>query len=165
VKGLPHLVPRGRGRDRAAGPSPEPPPGETALVAGDIDDGLHERLDREIRAFNAQAAGHWDGQLLRIAVRQEGGALVAGLSGWTWGGCGYLDLVWVRAGHRGDGLGGRLLTAAEEEIRRRGCDLVALTTYTFQAPGFYLRAGYRECGRTPDFPPGHDQIHLVKRLS
>jgi hypothetical protein len=35
---------------------------------------------------------------------------------------------------------------------------------SFQAPGFYARFGYRECGRTPAYPRGYDQIHLVKRL-
>lgn len=59
---------------------------------------------------------------------------------------------------------GRLLATAEEEIRRRGCDQVALSTHSFQAPGFYARFGYRECGRTPAYPRGHDQIHLIKRL-
>ena len=33
------------------------------------------------------------------------------------------------------------------------------------APGFYARFGYQECGRTPAYPRGYDQIHLVKRLS
>jgi len=33
-----------------------------------------------------------------------------------------------------------------------------------QAPGFYARHGYTECGRTPGYPRGYDSIHLVKRL-
>jgi hypothetical protein len=39
-----------------------------------------------------------------------------------------------------------------------GCD-------SFQAPGFYARFGYQECGRTPAYPHGYDDIHLVKRIS
>ena len=53
---------------------------------------------------------------------------------------------------------------SEEEVRRRGCEQVALSTHSFQAPRFYARRGYVECGRTPAYPRGHDQIHLVKRL-
>jgi GNAT superfamily N-acetyltransferase len=79
--------------------------------------------------------------------------------------CGYVDLLWVREDERGSGLGARLLATAEAEIRRRGCDRVALSTHTFQAPGFYARLGYAECGRTPGYPHGHDDIHLVKQLT
>jgi GNAT superfamily N-acetyltransferase len=139
--------------------------GEVAFVASDAVDGLRERLDKEINAFNNAVTGYTDGRLLCIAARDESGDLLAGLFGWTWGGCGYVDLLWVRSDQRGSGLGTRLLAAAEEEIARRGCDQVALSTHSFQAPGFYARFGDQECGRTPGYPRGHDEIHLVKRLS
>jgi GNAT superfamily N-acetyltransferase len=70
----------------------------------------------------------------------------------------------VRDDQRGCGLGTELLAAAEAEIQRRGCDRVALSTHSFQAPGFYAQSGYRECGRTPGYPYGCDDIHLVKQL-
>jgi GNAT superfamily N-acetyltransferase len=138
---------------------------EVALVVGDADNGLQERLDKEINAFNAAATGYGDSRLLCIAVRDDSGDLLAGLFGWTWGGCAYIDVLWVRSNQRGSGLGSRLLAAAEEETARRGCDQVALSTHSFQAPGFYARLGYKECGRTPGYPHGHDDIHLVKRLT
>ncbi|HYB85951.1 MAG TPA: GNAT family N-acetyltransferase [Streptosporangiaceae bacterium] len=138
---------------------------EPVLVVGDADDGLRERLDAEISAFNVAATGQDDGRPLSIAVRGDDGDLCAGLSGWTWGRCGYIEFFWVRADRRRSGLGRRMLAAAEQEIRLRGCDQVALSTHSFQAPGFYARFGYRECGRTPAYPRGHEQIHLVKRLT
>ena len=138
--------------------------GEVALVAGDVGNGLRERLEAEINAFNVAATGYADAGLLCIAAHGDGGDLCAGLFGWTWGGCGFIEFLWVRADHRGSGLGTRLLAAAEQEAQRRGCDQVALSTHSFQAPGFYARFGYQECGRTPAYPHGHDQIHLVKRL-
>jgi len=138
--------------------------GEVALVVSDVDDGLRERLETEINAFNIAATGYADGGLLGITARQGGGDLCAGLFGWTWGGCGYIEFLWVRDDHRGSGLGTRLMAAAEHEARRRGCDQLALSTHSFQAPGFYARLGYQECGRTPAYPRGYDQIHLVKQL-
>jgi len=137
---------------------------EVTLIAGEADPDLRERLDQEINAFNAAATGHHDARLLSIAARGDSGDLRGGLSGWTWGGCGYIELLWVRDDERGDGLGTRLLAAAEAEVHRRGCDRVTLDTHSFQAPGFYARHGYTECGRTPGYPSGHDSIHLIKRL-
>jgi GNAT superfamily N-acetyltransferase len=93
--------------------------GEVALVVSDTGDGLRARLDEEINSFNAAVTGWADGRLLSISARGHGGDLHAGLFGWTWGGCGYIDLLWVREDRRGSGLGTRLLAAAEEEIRQR----------------------------------------------
>jgi GNAT superfamily N-acetyltransferase len=137
--------------------------GEVAFVASDADNGLRERLDKEINAFNAAATGYADGRLLCIAVREDSGDLRAGLFGWTCGGCRYIDLLWVRSDQRGSGLGPRLLAAAEEEITRRGCDQVALSTHSSQASGFYARFGYQECGRMPAYPHGYDEIHLERQ--
>lgn len=138
---------------------------EDTIAIGDDDPALAERLDEEISAFNTAASGHHDVRMLSAAVRGADGDLLGGVYGWTWGGCGYVDLLWVRDDQRGRGLGARLLAAAEAEIRQRGCDRVALNTHSFQAPGFYTRLGYAECGRTPGYPRGYDDIHLMKMLS
>ena len=137
---------------------------DVRFAVGDADAGLRERLDEQISAFNAAVTGHHDGRLLSVAVRGDGGDLRAGSTGGRGVGCGYIELLWVRDDQRGCGLGTRVLATAEAEIRRRGCDRVALSTHSFQAPGFYTRFGYRECGRTPGYPHGHDDIHLVKQL-
>jgi hypothetical protein len=55
---------------------------EVAPLVSDVDDGLRERLDEEIYAFNVAATGHADGRPLGIAVRGDGGDLRAGLSEW-----------------------------------------------------------------------------------
>jgi GNAT superfamily N-acetyltransferase len=138
---------------------------EVPLIVGEGDRDLRERLDQEIIAFNVAVTGYRDVRLLSVAARGDNGDLRGGLSGWTWGGSGHIELLWVRDDQRGNGLGTRLLAAAEAEIRRRGCDRVTLDTHSFQAPGFYAGLGYTECGRTPGYPNGHDHIHLVKLLS
>ena len=160
---------RDRGRQSRAAVAPahrrgEPMVSEVSLVVSDRGHRLSKRIDAELGAFNAEMTGHRDLRPLHVAV-WAGRDLVAGLCGSTWGGCGFIESIWVRADHRRRGLGTRLLGTGEKEIRRRGCDQVALCTYSFQAPAFYIRAGYIECGRRSSFPHRHDQILFVKRLS
>jgi GNAT superfamily N-acetyltransferase len=123
-----------------------------------------EALDEEIYRFNVRATGFDDGRALAAFLRDEVGALRAGLAGHTWGGCAEVKLLWVREADRRSGLGSRLLAAAEREVAARGCTRVVLSTHSFQAPAFYLRRGYVECGRVVGYPHGHSQIYLMKEL-
>jgi GNAT superfamily N-acetyltransferase len=119
--------------------TPPDPRAETAddtnLVIHEGDDGLSARIGAELAAFNAEATGQQDLRPLSVA-RWDGDDLLAGLSGWTWAGCRYIELIWVRPDSRRQGVGTLLLEAAEKEIRHRGCDQIALSTYSFQAPAF-----------------------------
>jgi GNAT superfamily N-acetyltransferase len=129
------------------------------------DDGVVEaEVRRHLYAFNVAATGIDDGQMLIASARDDDGRLVAGLYGWTWGGTAFVDLLWVDAALRGQGLGSRLLTAAEDEARTRGCRLVVLATHGFQAPDFYAARGYVEHGRIDDYPLGSFQSYLAKPL-
>lgn len=74
-------------------------------------------------------------------------------------------MMWVREDRRHQGWGSRLLRTAEDEALRRGCDRVVASSFTFQAPAFYQRHGYRETGRTLGIPGGHDDVHLFKALT
>ena len=66
------------------------------ITITDIDEGLDAELSDRIYEFNVEATGLDDGRLLRIAQRSPDGDLEAGLTGWTWGGCGVIDLLWIR---------------------------------------------------------------------
>jgi GNAT superfamily N-acetyltransferase len=136
------------------------------LEVTDVDDGVLEKEVRDrIYDYNVSATGIDDGTMLVVSLRDEADRLVAGLYGWTWGGCAYVDLLWVDESLRGSGLGSRLLATAEEEARSRGCTQVLLSTHDFQAPDFYAARGYRETGRFHGYPRGRDQIQLAKQLS
>lgn len=135
------------------------------MAVGDRDPlGVEAELRRRLYAHNAAVTGIDDGALLVGEVRGADERLVAGLFGWTWGGCGFVDLLWVAEGHRNAGLGSRLLAAAEAEARERGCHQMLLATHSFQAPAFYAARGYQERGRYDDYPAGGFQLHLAKPL-
>jgi GNAT superfamily N-acetyltransferase len=136
------------------------------LEVTDVDDGVVEsEVRRRLYDYNVSATGIDDGAMLIGSIRDEADRLIAGLYGWTWGGCAYIDLLWVDEAHRRTGLGARLLATAEDEARTRGCTQVLLATHGFQAPGFYAARGYHETGRQQGYPTGSYQAHLAKLLT
>jgi ribosomal protein S18 acetylase RimI-like enzyme len=134
------------------------------LRVGGADEELSARLERELTAFNNAATGADDEADLSVRAVDADGALVGGLTGWTWGGRAGINMVWVRADRRHAGLGGRLLRAAEEEARRRGCTEISVSSFSFQAPDFYRRHGYGDTGIRDGIPAGHVDHHFWKSL-
>lgn len=137
---------------------------ETLTVTDDLTPEQLEMLEDRIYEFNMGATGITDGRWLGVLVRDETGALVAGLTGTTWGGSCKVRNVWVREDLRHQGMGTRLLDAAEDEARRRGCHHVVLSSHSFQAPDFYRKRGFEVFAVIDDDPVGHREVYLRKRL-
>jgi ribosomal protein S18 acetylase RimI-like enzyme len=51
----------------------------------------------------------------------------------------YIDVLWVKEESRGDGYGSALLEEMEKIAKEKGCKLVHLDTFDFQAKDFYER--------------------------
>ena len=90
--------------------------------------------------------------------------LVAGISGYTAWGWLYVQWLWVDEAQRGQGLAGRMLAAAEEEARVRGCHAAYIDTFNPVALKTYLRAGYAPFGVLENFPTGRTRTFLQKQL-
>jgi len=114
-------------------------------------------------AFNKQALGNWDAKPLAVTVRHRG-EIVGGLVAQTYLGWMFVIAFWVADEFRGKGYGSKVMQAAEKEARRRGVTNVYLDTFSFQAPGFYKKLGYREFGKLRNFPAGHSRSWLTKAL-
>jgi GNAT superfamily N-acetyltransferase len=135
------------------------------LSIGDNDADLDARLDAELSAYNLETSGVHVRSEFTVKIEDDAGDLVAGLSGWTWGTCAGISLVWVREDRRNQRAGARLLAAADRVARERGCHQIVVSSFTFQAPGFYERHGFVETGRTEGLPiEGAADVHLAKRL-
>jgi len=132
--------------------SSEPTPGEV------------QYLEDRIYEFNSAATGITDGEWLAIFVRDDDQRIVAGICGNTFGGCAEIRQFWVEEARRKQGLGTRLLGAAEQEVRRRGCRQMILATFSFQAPGFYAKHGFEVVAVVDDHPRGHQNMLLRKGL-
>ncbi|MBC3839223.1 GNAT family N-acetyltransferase [Streptacidiphilus sp. 4-A2] len=115
--------------------------------------------------FAATGTSKEDQSQFSVKVTGADGAVIGGLTAWTWAGLCGISMLWVREDSRKDGWGAKILAAAEEEARRRGCDRVCVSSFTFQAPGFYQKHGYLETGRTLGIPGGAEDIHMFKTLA
>jgi len=75
-----------------------------------------------------------------------------------------IDTLWVKNEFRNQGFATQLLSIVEADARNMGCYISYLSTYDFQAKGFYLKNGYEIFGILEDCPKGHKLYHLSKRL-
>lgn len=121
-------------------------------------------LTERIYEFNAKATGYVDAESFSATYRDEAGDIVAGICGYTWGGCCYITYLWVSEQTRGSGLGRRLMEATEAHARARRCRFIFVGTHSFQAPGFYGRMGFELQTVLLDYPVGHSSIVLAKQL-
>jgi len=101
---------------------------------------------------------------LCYVVKSAAGEIVGGVIGITYWDWLSVDLMWVRADLRGRGYGQRLLALIEDAGRRQGAKQAFLDTFSFQAPGFYEKQGYRVFGALEGFPSGQTRYYMTKAL-
>jgi GNAT superfamily N-acetyltransferase len=119
---------------------------------------------RGLLAFNEDRLGPAGEQPVKFVARDSKGVVVGGILGhtrWRWM---YVAKLWVDEHARGHGLGSRLMAAAEDLARSRGCTDVSLDTFDYQARPFYEKLGYELFGTLEGYPPGSRQYYLRKRL-
>lgn len=121
-------------------------------------------IEEQLITYNIAATGYNDYRPLAILVRDEGGIIMAGLTGFTWGRALKIEYLWVHEQLRGQGFGSRMMLAAEQEAVRRDCHLAVVDTHSFQAPHFYPKLGYVQCGLIEEWPAGHSETIFRKAL-
>jgi GNAT superfamily N-acetyltransferase len=127
-----------------------------------------EFIDEGLGAFNAPCLSDPRYSYFGIFLRQEAvhpcdGAIRAGLIGNCYAGWLSINLLWVDTDLRRGGVGSRLVAEAERHAIAFGCHSAWVDTFSFQAPDFYPRFGYREFARL-ECPPDHHRIFLQKQL-
>ena len=72
--------------------------------------------------------------------------------------------LWVDEKMRGQGLGQKLMEMAEAEGKKCGATFAYTNTFTWQAPGFYEKLGYKLYGKLEDFPVGNSLSYYRKSI-
>jgi ribosomal protein S18 acetylase RimI-like enzyme len=135
-------------------------------VSFDVTAQEREAILKPLRAYNLSHTGEMPfetvGILLRDPATQD---VVGGLYGKFSYGWLFIELLSVPDQMRTQGAGTRLMRTAEELARERQCSGIWLDTFSFQAPEFYRKLGFKEVGRIADYPPGHQRYFFQKSLA
>jgi len=121
-------------------------------------------LEDKIYEHNSASINKDDGYFFSRIVRDENKEIVAGIAGWIWANACEITQLWVDEKARKHGIGKKLLEAAEEEAKSKGCLTILVRSYSFQAPHFYERYGYKTELMLNNFPEGYSYHILVKRM-
>ncbi len=132
------------------------------IISGDHA-GFRKKVVLKLSAFNESKVGPVGWKEIGFEARDGKGRFIGGLTGSTYLGWLYVDLLFVEEKYRGQGVGTHLLKTAETWAKKRGCHHVNLNTITFQAPGFYRKLGYKVFGRL-SYPKGNIRYFLKKKL-
>ena len=143
-----------------AGRPPEPPP--IIQAATDVA-AARQAIRAGLRDFVEARVGPTETRPIVLTLRQNGrfGGGFAGhvVFGWL-----FVELLWIETRLRGTGQGRALMERGEAEARQLGATRSYLNSFSFQAPDFYRKLGYREYGRLDDFPAGSQRVFLMKVL-
>jgi len=132
----------------------------TEGMSADEEDFILERL----RTHNVMAFGPSNRQELAVPLRDEGGNLIGGLTGYTGRGWLYVSMLYIPDALRGRGLAARMLDMAEAEAHARGAIGAYIDTMNPAALKLYLKQGYTEIGSLKGLEGGHSVTWLQKRF-
>jgi N-acetylglutamate synthase-like GNAT family acetyltransferase len=123
-----------------------------------------ELLEDKIYEHNTSKINKHDGCLFSRVAKNENKDIIAGIAGWTWAGVCEITQLWVDENVRKNEIGKMLLEAAEAEAKSKYCHTILVRSYSFQAPHFYEKYGFKIGYILNDFPEEHSYYILTKKL-
>ncbi|SFA97207.1 GNAT family N-acetyltransferase [Clostridium frigidicarnis] len=98
-------------------------------------------------------------------IKDKHGNVLAGINSvlYCWN-CLYVDILWVKEEFRKEGYGSILLNEVEKIAKEKGCKLIHLDTFDFQAKDFYIKHGYEVFGILDECPENHKRYFLKKNI-
>jgi ribosomal protein S18 acetylase RimI-like enzyme len=114
---------------------------------------------------DSRATGRHDGQGLGFVIRDDAGRMIGVAAGYTWAGISELKQMWIDEAYRGCGYARALLNAFVAEACSRGVRRIWVSSYDFQSPKMYEKAGFKRMAEFEGWPEGHVNVVLCKTLS
>jgi len=135
-----------------------------------VEDPTRDEMRVVHRGLHEHCVAHTDGGLeyagehVRLALRDERGDLVGGLTASTPVLVLALEQLWVDERFRGRGYGRQLVREAEELARASGCVASQTCCLSFQSPEFFHRVGFESFGRVDVYPGDVWEDLLIRRF-
>ena len=136
----------------------------TLRITNDGNERDIEEIHRMLKAYNLRNRETSESVPLGIFYEDAAGKKQAGLTGETFGNWLCIQYLFVEESLRGQGVGSRILSAAETEAKKRGCKYAFVDTFSFQAPEFYRKSGYREVFALTEYPYTGARYYYTKVL-
>lgn len=124
----------------------------------------HKSIYEGLLRYNLERLEDKSPKDLGVFLKDDHGNIIAGLTGTTHGNWLLIKFLWVGESLRGRHIGSDILQQAEEKARERGCKFAFLDTFSFQAPLFYLKHGYREVFALEEYPLIGKRHYFKKNL-
>lgn len=122
-------------------------------------------IDHGLHSYNQRAADLVAICRFACYARSPDGTLAGGALARWWGTACELQQIWVDEALRRRGIGALMMQQVETIAIERGCRLIYLDTFSFQAPEFYYCLGYETACRLDGFPDGGSKFILRKSLA
>lgn len=96
--------------------------------------------------------------------RDNNGKLVAGIAGTATLNLFFVSYLFVESEYRNNGLGSKLLSEIEKLAVQSGCNILRLNTLNKKAHNIYLRSGFVETVKIPNYLNGFDMVYYHKSI-
>ncbi|TQI79850.1 acetyltransferase (GNAT) family protein [Serratia fonticola] len=124
-----------------------------------------EEISNHLMAYNRKFVGEILNKKIGVFMLDDNGSKVAGLTGSTVGSWLSIDLLWVSESLRGEGVGSKIIKAAEQQALAAGCRFARVDTFSFQARPFYEKMGYQLQMTLHNYPVEHERYFFTKTLT
>lgn len=136
-------------------------------VTDKIDQESYDRVVELLVEYNLSKTQEFKNEInkpIEIIARNSNGEIIGGLYGRSIWGTLEIKTFVVKPENRNEGIGRKLIIEAEKEAKNRNCRFISLDTFSFQAPEFYEKLGFKKIGTESDFPKGFEKYYYRKKI-
>ena len=126
-----------------------------------------QEMSTKLRNFNIEQSKGLSTKpetIFNLTLRSETGEVAGGIRSRAFYQSLTIDFLWIDEKFRRMGYGKELMLKVEELAKEEGCISANTMTYSFQAPQFYEKLGYKIVGAFEQYPDDIKKFFLEKKF-